>query len=271
MSDHTTTNPSELGRLVKEYKLSFARVKQLIFLICISAGMASVCWLPAIFESNESLTTRIGISILGLFVASPMIVGIYQLFRLGGVSLSLYENGLIYRRRGRDFMTTWDEIDSYIQESACRITKKNGEVIEFGLSIEGVDEVAQEIQEQTLQRMLPQIKAAILNGSSVLFKGLNPFEKRPAGKTLTNFSFAFSGFSVDAQGITEMDGGNRIAWKDVKEYGISQEKMGRMPVDVFVIRDDKVSFRTRYGLLSNGHILLALCAEMTSLDPKDDG
>jgi hypothetical protein len=271
MSDFATTNPTELGRLVKEYKLSSARVRQLIFLICISAGMASVCWLPATFESNETLTTRVGISILGLFVALPMFVGIYQLFRLGGVSLSLYENGLIYRRRGREFKTTWDEIDSYMQESACRITKKNGEVIEFGLSIEGVDEVAAAIQEQTLQRMLPQMKAAILNGSSVVFKGLQPFEKQYPGKALNNFSYASSGFSVDAQGITELDGGNRIAWKDVKEYGISQEKMGRLPVDVLIIKDDKASFRTRFGLLSNGHILLALCAEMTGFAPNDSG
>jgi hypothetical protein len=49
-----------------------------------------------------------------------MFVGIYQLFRLGGVSLSLYENGLVYRQRGRAFSTTWDEIDSVVQESACR-------------------------------------------------------------------------------------------------------------------------------------------------------
>ncbi len=193
-----------------------------------------------------------------------MFAGIYQLFRLGGVSLSLYENGLIYRRRGRDFTTTWDEIDSYIQESACRITKKDGQVIEFGSSIEGVDEIAQEIQEQTLQRMLPQMKAAILDGSSVQFKGLKPFENRLPGKPLNNFTFAFSGFSVDAQGITEMDSGNHIAWKNVKDYGIGQEKMGRMTVDAFFIQDDKARFRTRLGLLSNAHILLALCAQMTT-------
>lgn len=270
MSDSATTNPLELGRLVKEYKLSFARVKQLIILICISAAMATCFWLPAIFDSSlSSLAQRIGLSIVGLFLASPMFAGIYQLFRLSGVSLSLYENGLIYRRRGKDFMTTWDEIDSYIEESACRITKRDGEVIEFGLSIEDVDEVAQEIREQTLRRMLPQVKAAILNGSSVQFKGLKPFEKRLPGKALNNFAFAFSGFSVDAQGITEMDGGNRIAWVDVKNYGISQEKMGRMLVDVFVIQDNKTRFRTRFGLLSNAHILLALCAEMTGLNPDD--
>jgi hypothetical protein len=62
-------------------------------------------------------------------------------------------------------------------------------------------------------------------------------------------------------------GGNRIPWDAVKEYGVSQDKMGRIPVAVFVIRDDRTILRTRFGLLSNAHILLTLCAEMTGLQP----
>src|ERR1700682_5776096 len=150
-SKTSTANASGLGKLVKEYRLSSARVRQIILVICLSAGLASFCWLPAIFEANDSLATRITISIVGLFVAFPMFVGIYQLFRLGGVSLSLFENGLIYRKRGQDFVTTWDEIGSYLEESACRVTKIDGQVIEFGLNIEAVDEVAQVIRKQTLQ------------------------------------------------------------------------------------------------------------------------
>ena len=266
MSGLLTTEASELGSLVKEYALSRARVKQIILVIGISATLASFCWLPAIFEPNDSLTTRIGISIVGPFVASPVFVGVYQLFRLSGVSLSLYTNGLIYRRRGKEYMTTWNEIDSYLCENAVRITKQNGQVIEFGPSLEGLDEVAQEIQAQTLQRRLPQMKAALQNGSSVQFNGLKPFEHRLPGKALNHFSYASSGFSVDAQGLTDLDGGNRIAWRDVVDYGITQEKMGRWPVDVFFIQADQIRLQTRLGLLSNAYILLAPCAEMTHLE-----
>jgi hypothetical protein len=198
-----------------------------------------------------------------------MFAGIYQLFRLRGVSMSLYENGLVYRRGSRTFTTSWDQIDSYIEGSACRITKKDGQVIEFGLSIEGVDEVAQEIQTQTLQRMLPQVKAAILNGGSAQFEGLKPFQKKLPGQALSNFAFAFAGFSVDQQGITALEGGQRIAWADVTDYGIRQEKMGRVMVDVFFIQDAATILLTRLALLSNAHILLALCAEMTGLDPEN--
>jgi hypothetical protein len=51
------------------------------------------------------------------------------------------------------------------------------------------------------------MKAAIRSGSSVQFKGLKPFGKSFLGKFLNNFSFASSGFSVDLQGIKELDGG----------------------------------------------------------------
>jgi Family of unknown function (DUF6585) len=271
MQNATAANHPELGKLVNEYKLSKARVKQLIFISGFSAAMASCFFLPVVFERNSDPTTKIGVSIVGLFCSIPMFAGIYQLFRLRGVSLSLYENGFIFQKRGTISLTTWDEIDSYIQESACRITKKSGEVIEFGHSIEGVEEVADAIIEQTLQRMLPQVRATIQNGSSVQFKGLKPFKNRLPGKPLNNFAFAFTGFSVNQFGITDLDGGNFIAWRDVKDYGITQEKMGKYAVDVFFIMDDRIRFHTRLGLLSNAHVLLALCGEMTGLDQKEDG
>src|SRR5260370_651730 len=187
-----------------------------------------------------------------------------------GSSVSLYENGLIYRRAGKEFVTTWDEIASYMQETACRITKKDGEVIEFGVDILGADEVAQRIQDETLKRMLPQVKAAILQGSSVQFKGLRPGEKIPLGKTLDQFTAASSGFTVDADGITANDGGNHIAWKDVTDFGIAEEviargRMGKHTVNVFFIQDGNIGLRTRLGLLENAHVLLALCGEMVSL------
>ena len=76
----------------------------------------------------------------------------------------------------------------------------------------------------------------------------------------------FSGFTVDANGIATIDGGNRIAWKDVTDFGIAEEIMGmgagRTPIDVFYIADENQSFRTRLGLLENARVLLALCEEM---------
>ena len=264
MSGGVQKDLPERGKLVKEYKLSIARVRELIIILLIGASFASCFLVAAISDpSTGELVNRIALSFWGLVFLLPVILVIRELLRLRGVSLSLYENGLVYRRRGQVFSTTWDEIDSYRQESACRITKKDGQFFEFGLSIQGADEVADTIQEQTLQLMLPQVKAAIQNGGSVEFKGLQPLARAPLGSHLDKFARAFSGFTVDANGITDIDEGKRIAWKDVTDYGIAQEKMGRLPVDVFFIKDANTCFRTRYGLLANAHVLLALCDEMT--------
>ncbi len=259
----------DLGKLVRVYKLSWPRVRQILGVIVLSAVMASFCLVPALFEANETLGIRIGVAIVGLFVASPFFVGIFQLVRLGGVSLSLYEDGLIYRRRGHQAVARWDEIESYAQESACRIATKSGGVIEFGLSVEGVDDAAQVIEQQTLQRLLPQARAAIDRGESVRFQGLKPFGSRRRGRALNAYAFASSGFSVDSQGITEIDTGKCIAWPEVQAFGVSQERMGRTSVDVFVVEGSHDRFRTRLGLLSNAHVLLALCADLTGLKPMN--
>jgi hypothetical protein len=83
---------------------------------------------------------------------------------------------------------------------------------------------------------------------------------------------AHSGFTADANGITEIDGGARILWQDITDFGISEETRGpriQLPVNVLYITDANQTFRTRYGLLRNAHVLLALCAEM-SIMPSND-
>jgi len=265
------TNTLRLGRFLKEYKGSARGVAKLVIVAAICVGIAALFFVGAASEArSHEFVGMVVLSIIGLLFLAVFLFGIYMLFRSRGASLNLYENGLSFQRAGKESTTTWDEIASYMQEMACRITKKDGEVIEFGVNIQGADEVAQRIQDETLKRMLPQVKAAILQGSSVQFKGLRPGEKLPLGKTLDQFAAASSGFTVDADGITANDGGNRIAWKDVTGFGIAEEviargRMGKHTVNVFFMQDGNIGLRTRFGLLENAHVLLALCGEMVSL------
>jgi hypothetical protein len=77
---------------------------------------------------------------------------------------------------------------------------------------------------------------------------------------------AHSGFTVDQNGVTEIDGGGRSLWQDITDFGISAETRGpriQIPVNILYIAGANHSFRTRYGLLPNARVLLALCAEMT--------
>jgi len=265
-----------LGRLIKEHKKSAANVVKVVIVSLISITVASFFFLGAFSRSmSDNLAGKIVLSIVGLMFLLPALFGMYMLIRGRGACLSLYENGLIYRQGGKESTTTWDEVESYIQETACRVTKKDGAVIEFGLNIKDADEVALRIQEETSKRMLPQMKAAILKGATVQFKGLKPAERIPLGKALDKFILAFSGFTVDAEGISEIDGGNRIAWKDVTEFGVGEEQIGtqnraRNKIDVLFIQDGKTTIRTRLGLLENAHILLAICDEMVSLKTAEE-
>ena len=271
MSNGSLTNTLKLGRLVKDYKRSSANVAKVIIASLVSAGIAALFFIGVVSTAmSGDIAGAIVLSIIGLLFLLPPGFGIYMLIRGRGAHLSLYENGLIYRQGGREFVTAWDEIASYIQETACRITKKDGEVIEFGLNIKDVNEVVYKIQAETLRIMLPQMKTAILNGSSVQFKGLKPAGKVPLGKALDNFMRAFSGFTVDAYGITENDGGQRIEWSAVTDSGRRTEQMGsaaraRNMIDIFFVQDANITLRTRYGLLENAHVLVALCAEMANL------
>ncbi len=268
--DNSAINTIALGKLVKDYQSSRARIIKIVVLALVSGGIALIFFTAAVLDTQNGRAGKIGLSVIGALFSLPVIVVVYTLLKGRGVSISLYENGLVCRRAGREFVTSWDDIASYMQETACRITKKDGEMIEFGVNIQGVDEVARVIQDETLKRMLPQVKAAILQGSSVQFKGLRPGEKIPFGKTLDQFAAASSGFTVNADGITANDGGNHIAWKEATDFGIAEEviargRAGKHTVNVFFLQDSNIGLRTRYGLLENAHVLLALCGEMVSL------
>ena len=270
MNGSQATNTLRLGRLVKEYKASAAGIGRIIFVALVCVAIAALFFFGALSEAwAREWGGVVGLSIIGSIFLLPVVVAIYTLFRGRGARLSLYENGLFFRRSGKESTTTWDEIDSYSQEMACRIVKKDGEVIEFGQGIKGVDEVAQRMQDETLKLMLPKVMAAIRNGSRVEFKGWKPAEKIPLGKGLSNYMEAHSGFTVDAGGITENDGGHHILWKDLTDFGIIEETSGprlKIPIRLLHVAGAQQSFRTRYGLLGNAHVLLALCAQMVSLD-----
>lgn len=265
---------ASLGALVKDYRLSASRIREISVIMLISGAVAACFFLTALLSDDTSLDglrTRIGLTLPGLLFTLPVIFGVRQLIMVGGSSLSLYEDGLVYRRRGQALSTTWDEVDSTIADAACRITKKDGTVIEFGASIEGLADVMDVIEAQTLRRMLPAARAAIQSGGTVEFKGL----KLPGGKGLNRFAQAASGYAVDARGISSLDhaskqGNQSLPWGDVTDYGVAQARMGRVPVDVFFIRAGETQFRTRLGLLNNAHLLIALCEELAPRPPEEE-
>src|SRR3979409_2356731 len=102
------TNTLRLGKLIKDYERSSASVAKGIVVSLICAGIAALFFTGAIVDTQNGLAAKIGVSVIGPLFLLPPFFGIYMLIRGRGASLSLYENGLIYRRGGKEFMTAWD-------------------------------------------------------------------------------------------------------------------------------------------------------------------
>jgi len=146
-------NPSGLGNLLKEYKRSGKTFVGVLIIILICSLITLFLFWGA-FGPNRRLDQRIVLSILGLFISLPAVFGTYMLITRRGSYVALYENGLIYRRGGKEFGTRWDDIASLTESTACRIEGKNGESFDLGHNVEGFDEIADILREETLQRML---------------------------------------------------------------------------------------------------------------------
>ena len=265
MNQTQSTNLLALGRLVKQYKRSTVSVVTLAVVALLLFAFAAFLIVAAIFSTQDSISTRHSAAVFGGILLLPAIVCLLFLLK-GRASLSLYENGLVYQRNGKDNMTTWDDVEIYAEGVAGRIQKKNGEQFDIGRGLKGEDEFFEKIQEQTLIRLAPRIKAAIFKGETVTFKGLQPSENRFLKSMNQKLMGAFPGFTVDANGITALDNGRHIAWKDVTECGINQENLGRMPINLFYIADPDISLQTNIGLLCNAHVLLDLCSDMVRLN-----
>src|SRR6266481_6749811 len=230
MNPTQSTNLIALGRLVKEYKRSTATVVTLAVVALLLFAFVAFLIVAAIFSTADSISTRQSAAIFGGILLLPVIFCLLLLLK-GRASLSLYENGLVYHRNGKDNMTTWDDVEVYAEGVAGRIQKKNGEQFDIGRGLKGEDEFFEKIQEQTLIRLGPRVKAAISRGETVTFKGLQPSENRFLKSMNQKLMGTFAGFTVDANGITALDNGRRIAWHDVTDCGINQQNLGRMPIN----------------------------------------
>src|SRR5260221_429839 len=101
MSNAKPINTLKLGRLVKDYQRSTANVAKVIIASLVSGAIAALFFAGVVSSAmSKDLAGMIVLAIIGLLFLLPPFFGIYMLVRGRGASLSLYENGLIYRRGG---------------------------------------------------------------------------------------------------------------------------------------------------------------------------
>ena len=145
-------NVLKLGKFLKEFKRSGARLRELLLLTSLSALVAGF-FLYGVIWGRVGWSGRIVLAIIGILVALPFIAGIHRLIQRRGRSLALYERGFHYRRPGEEFSTTWQEISAY-SESTCHILLKNGDVFDLGNTVKGFEEVEDRIREELHIRIL---------------------------------------------------------------------------------------------------------------------
>jgi hypothetical protein len=266
MTDAAAANPLRLGALLKQYRPKPGAARQVLWIAFGSACIAALFFCGVASEaSSREWGGVVGLSLLGLLFSSPAVLGLYVLFRGRGARVTVHEHGFTFHRGKQDSSVLWNEIESYILATAVRVVTKRGEVVELGGGIEGIDEIAEIIAAKTLALMLPPLKAVLMSGSNAEFRGW-----KLGGKFLASYMGARSGFTVDALGITEKDTGRRILWSAVTDYGVVEQTLGtaQLPISMFRIADVTQTFTTRADLLSNAHVLVALCAELAPLNAQ---
>src|SRR5580658_8320393 len=176
MMDANAADP-RLGRMMKEYKASASATRSLILIALGCAGIGALLLAAAGSELRSSRPEWGGaviLSILGLAFLSVASLIAYLQFLGRAARVCIHENGLSFRRGGKSSTTTWDEVESLVVGMFARIVTTDGEVIDLGAGIEGIDEVIERIHDETLSRILPRVRAAIDKGASVEFKGWKP-------------------------------------------------------------------------------------------------
>ncbi|MFO1464309.1 MAG: DUF6585 family protein [bacterium] len=251
----------QLGRPLKEYRRSGKAFLKIALLSLFSGVIAAFIFHGAFTARGIDLAGKIVLSIVGSLFLLPAFAGIYMLVTRRASSFGAYENGFIYRYGKKEFAVRWEDIASIAESSACRIELNNGDGFDIGNNVEGFSEIAEDIRNETLRRMLPRMQQRIADGGSVTFQGMKLGGTTPLSKAVNNTLLKDDGFIVDAKGIGTVPGGSRISWEDVVEYGVRPGEGRLARFSYFYIRDPQKEFQMNYATLQNAHVLLEICAE----------
>jgi len=250
-----------LGLPIKEYPRSQKNFFKISAMSLVFAMLAYGIFYGAWSEAKNPLVEKIGLSLLGAFMALPALGGIYMLWTRRGSRVRIYASGLSYRQGAQEFAASWDEISSLTESSASRISTKDGTSFEFGDNIEGYPEVAERLRAETLKRMLPEARASLQRGEFLSFPKLKMGGGTVVGKALDQTLLGGEGFTLSSRGIESE--GRSLPWSELKDFGIAPGQDPRKTMPQIYLQGANVSFQMKAGILPNAHLLLALCEEFS--------
>lgn len=169
---------------------------------------------------------------------------------LRGVRLQIFENGLAYSRKGKTQIFRWDEIDRFFSEltqvsvnmipagtrQKYTVQKADGEKIVFTNDLNGVEEVADRVSEETFRRMMPRAVDALNSGGQVSFGKISATQK---------------GLSNNSK---------HLAWSEMKEVKV---ELGVIKIEQKNAKS--VWAKIAYSATPNAHVFFALADRMSKV------
>lgn len=237
----------QLGALVEEFGASETVRTQYIIIsvggLAVGVVITCVAWLsPGGGGSwGSKLAGFIFLTLGGVFL--------WGLRRQEGVQVRVYERGLVYRRRGREQVFRWEEVEAFGESATVhedtltgmksgvgyvyRLRRADGASVTLDNEVEGIARLGRRIREATGGRLSAQAFEAVRGGGYA----------------------QFGEFVVRREGLTHKS--KTLAWKEV---GGVELKEGRVNVKD---RSGRQWASELHGFVPNAHVLLALAEEFS--------
>jgi hypothetical protein len=232
---------ASLGGLVEEFGPSETVRTQYIIIAFVGIAVGAIVTCVAFLSPEGS---SFGNKLAGLIFLTLGAVFVWGLRRQEGVGVRVYERGLVYRRRGREQVFRWDEVEAFgesqtVHEDALTgmksgvahvysLRRRDGASLTLDNEVAGVARLGALMREATGRRLVTRATEAVNGG------GLAQFGE----------------FVVTRAGLAHKS--KTLAWEEV----------GRAAVE-----DGRVVVKDRaggewagelYGFVPNAHVFLAL-------------
>lgn len=230
-----------LGELVEEFGASETVRTQYVVIAFAGFALGAVITCVA-FLSPEGAS--FGNKLAGFIFLALGLVFVWGLRRQGGVGVRVYERGLVYRRRGREQVFAWDEVEAFgesqsVHEDALtglksgvahvyRLRRGDGATVTLDNEVADIARLGALLREGTRRRLVPRAAEVVRGG------GLAQFGE----------------FAVTREGLGHKS--KTLAWDEVGGVEVSGGKISVKD------RAGREWASELHALVPNAHVLLAL-------------
>jgi hypothetical protein len=214
--------------------ISFERLPLIGFTICLLLGvlMLVLYFVVPVKPGDEVGGSIAGVAGVALTVAAVAFLGwLVWRFVSCPAFVRVYSDGLVWKHLGRETECGWEEVSEVYRSEQIykgwhtgemKLVFTDGGQVKFNNFLHKYDQLADSIQQVQTERLLPECKTILKEGSAVAF---GPIEVGPDDVTLDEDSFAWDKLKKVAliNGYLVFRGGKRereIKLSDVPNYAL---------------------------------------------------